>query len=71
MSQTQSTAYCHRRMRAALDAVRNGIPVVLMDDGDRENEADLIVAKHRNGPTATVTVAHQLHYSRFKDLAAM
>ena len=47
MSQTQSTAYCHRRMRAALDAVRNGIPVVLMDDGDRENEADLIVAAER------------------------
>jgi replicative DNA helicase len=37
----------------------------------RAGEADLIVAKHRNGPTATVTVAHQLHYSRFKDLAAM
>lgn len=37
----------------------------------RAGEADLIVAKHRNGPTATVTVAHQLHYSRFKDLAQM
>ena len=32
-------------------------------------EADLIVAKHRNGPTSTITVAHQLHYSRFADLA--
>ena len=32
-------------------------------------EADLIVAKHRNGPTATIAVAHQLHYSRFADLA--
>jgi replicative DNA helicase len=40
-------------------------------DDPRAGEADLIVAKHRNGPTATVTVAHQLHYSRFKDLAAM
>jgi replicative DNA helicase len=38
-------------------------------DDPRAGEADLIVAKHRNGPTATVTVAHQLHYSRFKDLA--
>lgn len=37
----------------------------------RAGEADLIIAKHRNGPTATVTVAHQLHYSRFKDLAQM
>ena len=32
-------------------------------------EADLIVAKHRNGPTATVTVAFQGHYSRFVDMA--
>jgi replicative DNA helicase len=38
-------------------------------DDPRVGEADLILAKHRNGPTATVTVAHQLHYSRFNDLA--
>jgi len=38
-------------------------------DDPRAGEADLILAKHRNGPTATVTVAHQLHYSRFYDLA--
>jgi replicative DNA helicase len=35
----------------------------------RAGEADLIVAKHRNGPTATITVAAQLHYSRFVDMA--
>ena len=35
----------------------------------RAGEADLIIAKHRNGPTTTVAVAHQLHYSRFADLA--
>ncbi len=35
----------------------------------RPGEADLIVAKHRNGPTATLTVAFQGHYSRFKDMA--
>lgn len=35
----------------------------------RAGEADLIVAKHRNGPTATITVAGQLHYSRFVDMA--
>ncbi len=28
------------------------------------------MAKHRNGPTATVTVAFQGHYSRFVDMAA-
>ncbi|MPZ80996.1 MAG: replicative DNA helicase [Actinophytocola sp.] len=38
-------------------------------DDPRAGEADLILAKHRAGPTATVTVAHQLHYSRFADLA--
>jgi replicative DNA helicase len=38
-------------------------------DDPRAGEADLILAKHRAGPTTTVTVAHQLHYSRFTDLA--
>ncbi|MGH3907987.1 MAG: replicative DNA helicase [Pseudonocardiaceae bacterium] len=38
-------------------------------DDPRAGEADLILAKHRNGPTTTVTVAHQLHYSRFFDMA--
>jgi len=32
------------RISAALDAMRAGIPVILLDDFDRENEADLIVA---------------------------
>ncbi len=35
----------------------------------RAGEADFIVAKHRNGPTTTVTVAFQGHYSRFVDMA--
>jgi replicative DNA helicase len=35
----------------------------------RAGEADFIVAKHRNGPTDTVTVAAQLHLSRFVDMA--
>ncbi len=35
----------------------------------RAGEADLILAKHRNGPTTTVTVAFQGHYSRFVDMA--
>lgn len=36
---------------------------------DYPGEADLIVAKHRNGPTDTITVAFQGHYSRFADMA--
>jgi replicative DNA helicase len=35
----------------------------------RSGEADLIVAKHRNGPTRTITVSAQLHFSRFNDFA--
>ena len=38
-------------------------------ESPRAGEADLIVAKHRNGPTATLTVAFQGHYSRFVDMA--
>jgi replicative DNA helicase len=38
-------------------------------ESPRAGEADLIVAKHRNGPVATVTVAFQGHYSRFVDMA--
>lgn len=40
-------------------------------ESPRAGEADLIVAKHRNGPTSTVTVAFQGHYSRFVDMQAM
>jgi replicative DNA helicase len=36
-------------------------------DTDRRGEADLIVAKHRNGPTGTVTVRFQGHLARFTD----
>ena len=38
-------------------------------ESPRAGEADLIVAKHRNGPTQTITVASQLHYSRFVDMS--
>ncbi|MFL0580615.1 replicative DNA helicase [Dietzia sp. 179-F 9C3 NHS] len=38
-------------------------------DDPRAGEADVILGKHRGGPTATITVAHQLHYSRFVDMA--
>jgi 3,4-dihydroxy 2-butanone 4-phosphate synthase len=35
------------RISAALEATRAGIPVILLDDFDRENEADLIVAAEK------------------------
>jgi replicative DNA helicase len=37
-------------------------------ESPRAGEADLIVAKHRNGPTDTITVAFQGHYQRFADM---
>jgi replicative DNA helicase len=44
-------------------------PDAFESDDPRGGEADLIVAKHRAGPTRTVTVAHQLHLSRFTNMA--
>jgi len=38
-------------------------------DHPRAGEADLIVAKHRNGATGDITVAFQGMYSRFADMA--
>ena len=38
-------------------------------ESPRAGEADIIVAKHRNGPTSTIQVAFQGHYSRFIDMA--
>ncbi|RJS47791.1 replicative DNA helicase [Nocardioides cavernaquae] len=38
-------------------------------ESTRPGEADIIVAKHRNGPTRDITVAFQGHYSRFVDMA--
>ena len=39
-------------------------------ESPRAGEADLIVGKHRNGATSTITVAFQGHYSRFVDMAS-
>jgi replicative DNA helicase len=38
-------------------------------ESTRPGEADLIIAKHRNGPTRDLVVAFQGHYSRFVDMA--
>ncbi|MER5988844.1 DnaB-like helicase C-terminal domain-containing protein [Streptomyces sp. NPDC001787] len=35
---------------------------------ERAGESDLILSKNRNGTTRTVTVAHQFHYSRLRDM---
>ncbi len=37
-------------------------------DADRVEEAELIIAKHRNGPTGTVLVGFQPNYARFVNL---
>ncbi|MFD4578056.1 replicative DNA helicase [Streptomyces sp. NPDC058417] len=58
-------------------AIKNDASVVIKverPDADepespRAGEVDLIVEKNRFGPTACVTVAAQLHYSRFVDMA--
>ena len=41
----------------------------IYDKDNRPGEADFIIAKHRNGPTDTITVVFQGHYSRFGDMA--
>ncbi|NKX55622.1 replicative DNA helicase [Arthrobacter mobilis] len=38
-------------------------------ESPRAGEADVIVAKHRNGPTKTIVVGFQGHYSRFANMA--
>jgi replicative DNA helicase len=38
-------------------------------ESPRAGEADILVAKHRNGPTKDIVVAFQGHYSRFANMA--
>jgi replicative DNA helicase len=38
-------------------------------ESPRSGEADFIIAKHRGGPTDTVTLAAQLHLQQFTDMA--
>jgi replicative DNA helicase len=40
----------------------------MYDKDNRTGEADLVIAKHRNGRTDTVSVSFQGHFSRFTDM---
>ena len=40
------------------------------DESDEPGVAELIIAKHRNGPIGTVKLAFLSHYPKFADLAA-
>ena len=44
-------------------------PYAYERDDPLGGDADVIIAKHRNGPTKTAMVAHQLHLSRFTNMA--
>ncbi len=44
-------------------------PDVYDRDDPRGGEVDVILGKHRNGPTATCTICNQLIFSRFVDMA--
>ncbi|MBM7087161.1 replicative DNA helicase [Streptomyces sp. S12] len=62
------------RDSGALEQDADNIILLHRDDyyepeSERAGETDLIVAKHRNGPTGTVTVGHQFHYSRLRDMS--
>lgn len=46
-------------------------PAYYDKESPRRGEADLIVAKHRNGPTDTVTVSEELHFQQFRDLRTL
>lgn len=59
-------------------AIENDADIVILihredaydKNSPRAGEADLIVGKNRNGPTASISVAAQLYLSRFVDMAA-
>ena len=54
-------------------AIEQDADVVILLHRDRsdqrDGEADVIVAKHRNGPTKDIVLAFQAHHSRFNNMA--
>ena len=75
-SSARASAPCCRDLRESGAIEQDADIVILLHREDvyqpespRAGEADFIVAKHRNGPTATVVVSFQGHYSRFVDMA--
>lgn len=62
------------RESGAIEADADVVILIHRDDqhdpeSPRAGEADMIIAKNRNGPTDTVVVAAQLHLSRFVSMA--
>ena len=45
------------------------VVILLHKDKEKEGEADVLVVKHRNGPTRDLVLAFQGHYSRFNEMA--
>ncbi|MEI2775079.1 MAG: replicative DNA helicase [Tetrasphaera sp.] len=46
------------------------VVILLHKDREREGEADVLVVKHRNGPTKDIVLGFQGHYARFANMAA-
>ena len=44
-------------------------PDAINREDPRSGEADVILGKHRNGPTANIVLGHQLHFSRFINMS--
>ena len=45
------------------------VVILLHKDKEREGEADVMVVKHRNGPTKDLVLGFQGHYARFANTA--
>ena len=43
---------------------------MVKEESNRKNVADVIVAKHRNGPTASVRLGFVPNYTKFRTLKA-
>lgn len=70
-AQAEVHAVTERRAGEDFASLGEVMPAALdeIEDSPRAGEAELIVAKHCNGSTGVVTVAHQGAYTRFVDPA--